>query len=312
VRAGRTDEAGSAYDQAARLARSPRDLADWLRAVAADDEAAGRKGPALANLDRAVTLTPDDWTLYASRADLADPARAVVEFDEAIRRGAEPGLLMRAALRAADSRDWKRAAALINALDGKSSLNIQGQYLRALASLKAGDAPGYRAACAATAKLVPPVGPKLNPVEANNAAAAFTIGPAATDDWAKPLAWIEHAVGVLVAAEKANPGKKDAYRRNRHVFLNTRAALLVRAGRSEEGAKVLREGMSVHPTGGEFHDWMFLALAEHRLGHADDAKAAAAKARAALAAVKPDSALEMAEVELLAAELNAALPQTGK
>ena len=85
--AGRRDEADAAYAAARRLAPSPQVLSDWLRAAAADDEAAGRKEAALWNLDRAVALTPGDWTLYALRANLADPARAVADEDEAIRLG---------------------------------------------------------------------------------------------------------------------------------------------------------------------------------------------------------------------------------
>jgi hypothetical protein len=56
------------------------------------------------------------------------------------------------------------------------------------------------------------------------------------------------------------------------------------------------------------NNWLFLALAEHRLGHEDAAKAAAAKARAALAGFKPDNVWDRAETELLAAELDVALP----
>jgi hypothetical protein len=67
--------------------------------------------------------------------------------------------------------------------------------------------------------------------------------------------------------------------------------------------------MSLHHAGGDFHDWLFLALAEHRLGHADAAKAAAAKARAV---PQPGPAWERAEVELLATELDAALRPAGK
>ena len=50
---------------------------------------------------------------------------------------------------------------------------------------------------------------------------------------------------------------------------------------------MLREGISFHADGGEFRDWLFLALAEHRLGHADAANEAAVKARAARAGAKP-------------------------
>jgi hypothetical protein len=67
--------------------------------------------------------------------------------------------------------------------------------------------------------------------------------------------------------------------------------------------------ISLHQSGGEYHNWLFLALAEHRLGHADAAKAAASKARAARA--KFASVWACAEVELLAAELDAAVPPPG-
>jgi serine/threonine protein kinase/WD40 repeat protein len=107
--AGRRDEADTAYAAARRLVPTPQALADWLRAAATDDEAAGRKEPALWNLDRAVALTPGDWTLYALRADLAKGARAIADEDEAIRLGAEPTMIEGAANRAAGSGDWKRA-----------------------------------------------------------------------------------------------------------------------------------------------------------------------------------------------------------
>ena len=56
------------------------------------------------------------------------------------------------------------------------------------------------------------VGPKLSDAEANDAAMAFAIGPGATDDWARPLAWIDHALALLDAAEKANPADQEALR----------------------------------------------------------------------------------------------------
>ena len=87
----------------------------------------------------------------------------------------------------------------------------------------------------------------------------------------------------MAEAEKAKPDLKDKAREARHGYLNTRGAVLYRAGRHAEAVKVLREGMALHPQGGEFHDWVFLALAEHRLGHADAARDAATKARAAQA-----------------------------
>jgi hypothetical protein len=137
---------------------------------------------------------------------------------------------------------------------------------------------------------------------------AFAVGPNATDDWTKPLAWIDHALAQLAEIETANPQQKEQIRQARHACQNTRGAVLYRAGRFQEAAKVLRGGMSLHANGGEFHDWLFLALAEHRLGHADIAMEAAARARAAKAGAKPGTVWELAEMELLAAELDAALP----
>jgi WD40 repeat protein/Flp pilus assembly protein TadD len=310
--AGRRDDADAAYAAARRLAPSPQVLSDWYRAAATDDEAAGRKEAALWNLDRAVALTPGDWTLYALRANLADPARAVADEDEAIRLGAEQPMIERAVDRAAGAGDWKRAAGLLNNLARNPDLPISTRFLQAVACLKAGDAAGYKAACAGMAERLPRSDPKMSHHESNSAARAATLGPSATDDWTRTLAWTDHALARLAEIEKARPALKELIRRDRHRFLNTRGAVLYRAGRFEGAAEVLQEATSVHPEGGEFQSGLFLALAEHRLGHADAAKKAAAKARAVLVGPKPDSVWERAEMELLAAELDAVLPDPGK
>ena len=69
--------------------------------------------------------------------------------------------------------------------------------------------------------------------------------------------------------------------------------------------------MAFHPQGGEFSDWLDLALADHALGRTDAAKAAA-RARAARRSPETGTARERAEVELLAAELDSALPLPGQ
>jgi WD40 repeat protein/tetratricopeptide (TPR) repeat protein len=315
--AGRRDEAATAYDKATRLARSPRDLADWLRAAAAEDEAARRYDQGFWNLDRAVKLAPDDWTFYAKRASLAYQAgrqeRANSDLDEVIHRGADDvGTIARLAEAAGGSGDWKRAAALFTTLARIPNIPTQVRYIQAVASLKAGDRACYRAACAGIGTQVPPVGPQLSGGVAYDAAVVFTLGPNATDDWTKPLAWIDHALARLRTFEKANPDKKEGLHREWHLFLRTRGAVLFRAGRFEEAAKALSEALPYHAQGGEFQDWMVLALAEYRLGHADTAMKAAAKARAAQAGPKPDNVWDRAEVELLSSELNVALPPPGK
>jgi Tfp pilus assembly protein PilF len=138
------------------------------------------------------------------------------------------------------------------------------------------------------------------------------MGADATSDWSKPIAWIDQALVRLAEIEKEKPAAKEQIQQLRLTYLPTRGALLYRAGRFEESAKDLREGVS-HPTQvKEFRDWAFLALAEHRLGRPGAATEAAAKARAAQAKSKPDSVWDKAEIELLSAQLDAALPPRGK
>src|SRR5262249_22736304 len=124
--------------------------------------------------------------------------------------------------------------------------------------------------------------------------------------------WVDQILTRLAKREAANRSQKERFKRLRHMFLQARGALLVRAGRPKEAAAALREALPLHPQGGEFLDWVYLALAEHTLGGAKKAETAAIKARAARAGPKPSPGWERAEVELLTAELDAALPPAGK
>ena len=104
--------------------------------------------------------------------------------------------------------DWKRAAALFTTLARVPNVPTRTRYLLALASLKAGDPAGYRAACSGIGPQVSPVGPQLSGGVAYDAAMVFTLGPNATDDWTQPLAWIDHCLTRLGAYEKAHPDRK--------------------------------------------------------------------------------------------------------
>ncbi|HEY1376602.1 MAG TPA: hypothetical protein VGF55_07395 [Gemmataceae bacterium] len=320
VRAGRTDEASAAYDAAARLAPSPRGLADWLRAAAADDEAAGHYDQGLWNLDRAVKLTPDDWVPYAARAELGDqaghPDRDAADTDTAIRLGAESTVVVqaaeRAARRATRPADWARVAGFLTTAEKDSRLPIEDRYHLAAARQKVGDRAGYRAACAGIAGRMPPAGMPLTLDDALAAASAFRVGPGAADDWSAPLSWVDRQLTPLAEREAADPSLKDRIKLSRQWLLHARGALLYRAGRFEEATAALRDPTALHRLDNEFANRVVLALAEHRLGHADAGKEAAAKARAARSALKPTAAWDKAEAELLAAELDAALPPIGK
>jgi hypothetical protein len=218
----------------------------------------------------------------------------------------------RAVRRANQPADWNRVAALLTTAAKDSTFPIDDRYHLAVACLKAADRMGYRAACAEIGGQMPPAETPPPLGDALAAAKAFTLGSGATDDWSIPLSWVDRILTRIAERLAADPSQQERLKTLRYLFLHARGALLYRAGQFEESAKVLPAGMSSHPDGGEFHDWLFLALAEHRLDHTDAAKAAAAKARALHAGFKPGTVWEEAEVELLASELDAALPPAGK
>ena len=124
---------------------------------------------------------------------------------------------------------------------------------------------------------------------------------------------MDHALARLAAAEEGEPGGEGPVPAGaHHVFLNTRGAVLYRCRTVRGTARTSPGGMEVAPQDVAFQDWLFLALAEHSLGHADVAKEAAVKARAALPGATAGSVWDRVEVELLAAELDSALPLPGK
>ena len=321
ARAGWREEAAAAYAAARSLAPSPHVLSDWYRAAAADDEAAGLYDAGLWDLDRAIEITPNDWVPHADRAALADraghPDRVATDEETAIRLGAEASAIVpmadRTASRATRTADWARVVCLGNAAVARApGLPIDDRYHLAIACRKAGDRAGYRFACAGIAGRMPRTGTPLLLGDAVSASMAFIIGPGATDDWSVPLSWADRVLARIAERVAADASLKEGLRTQRYQFLMFRGALLHRAGRSEEATATLRDALALLPEGGEFSGWLFLALAEHALGRADVANAAAARARAVRRVSTIDSAWDRAEVESLAAELDAAVPTPDK
>jgi tetratricopeptide (TPR) repeat protein len=73
-------------------------------------------------------------------------------------------------------------------------------------------------------------------------------------------------------AEKAAAGAKTSSR------LNTLGAALYRAGKFNAAVQRLNKAIKEEGKGGTAWDWLFLAMAHHRLGHAAEAKQWLAKA----------------------------------
>jgi WD40 repeat protein/tetratricopeptide (TPR) repeat protein len=140
-------------------------------------------------------------------------------------------------------------------------------YRAALVHLAGGDRAGYRAACAGMLQ-------HFGAAESSGVSAEFTawtcaVGPDALDD----------LMPALALAERLHHDKpKDA------MIATTLGAMLYRAGRFAEAVArlVAAEQSSENPRGSPIYGWLFLAMAHHRLGHADEAKRWLDRAAAAI------------------------------
>jgi tetratricopeptide (TPR) repeat protein len=165
--------------------------------------------------------------------------------------------------------------------------------LQALACLKAGDTEGYRKTCEAG---LSSVSKDRGGIEAvNDAAWACVLAPGATADYLRAVELAEHAVAV-------SPSEM------RHSYLNTLGAVLHRAGRHREAVVQLHEAIRLNGSGtdGTAEDWIFLGLAYHALGEAEEASRYLEKVRSA---PQPGGAFSWARVEygFLRGQLEAAL-----
>ena len=114
------------------------------------------------------------------------------------------------------------------------------------------------------AALLEKAGPKPAPALANDLAWVCALGPGALPDYARPLALAELAVS------RAAPVAK-------HHALNTLGALLYRAGRYREAVGRLEEGLRAAKGQAVAQDWLFLAMAHHRLGEEAEARRSLAR-----------------------------------
>jgi tetratricopeptide (TPR) repeat protein len=151
---------------------------------------------------------------------------------------------------------WDRSAALLERMQELTG-DTTAAYHHALARLKAGDAVGYRRACAGLLRRVGEA--RLPPAAANSIAWTCAVGPAAVADYGPVIALAEQAVAAAPAKEKAG-------------MLNTLGAVLYRAGRYQDAVARLNEAVAAQGGPGGIEDWLLLALAYHGLGKSAEAK----------------------------------------
>jgi Flp pilus assembly protein TadD len=140
-------------------------------------------------------------------------------------------------------------------------------YHHALLRLYRADAKGYRQACAT---LLERWGSAKDPGILNSVAWTCALAANAVTDLGP----------VVRLAEKAVKGRPTDPN-----VLNTLGAILYRAGRCEEAVKRLKEAIAKSPTKkGSAAGWLFLALAQQKLGQTDEANRCLARARELLKA----------------------------
>jgi serine/threonine protein kinase/WD40 repeat protein len=156
---------------------------------------------------------------------------------------------------------WDQAlAAYTRALDlGADDPVVWGRQLTL--RLRAGDPAGYRSGCKA---LLARFGQDRRPGMVQPAAWACALGPDAPADWSALVRSVDEAVARF---------PKDAELRT------TLGAVLFRAGRFRQAIRNLEESIRLNRYGGNAYDWLFLAMARHRLGDHAAARAALATAR---------------------------------
>jgi tetratricopeptide (TPR) repeat protein len=159
---------------------------------------------------------------------------------------------------------WDEAAAYYDQAARQGTLSLQAWTHYAVACLRRGDQLRYHGICQERLKAA---GPSPTVDDGNSIAWICALGPGGTDDFTLPVHLAE------TAAANAAPGA-------RHNILNTVGAVLFRAGLYQQAIDRLDEGMKANGGQGTVQDWIFLAMANHRLGRAAEGKACLDKARA--------------------------------
>lgn len=245
-----TDAPGTAADPVAAARR--------LHLRKRYDEAAAAYEQALAGSAPEATVLRDrgEVLLQLGKADaaLADFAQAralapALRLDEYFARGFE----VRGGSHAAAGRHAEAAVDFARAIDAGSSSRSLWES-RAVTLMAAGDREGYRKFVAG---LLENHGGTTDPSTANALAWACVFAP-------KPVTDGERLLAVIRKATADEPENSS--------YVNTLGAVLCRVGKCADAVRALEEAMRLQDNGGTGWDWVFLALAHHEQGNAEEAR----------------------------------------
>jgi len=289
----RFDRAEADYARALELA-SPEQLLCWYRHRAAACQGDKRWPAALWYLNRVIASAPADWHLYADRAavwgQLGKEGEREADLDRAVRGGADSDFLVQRAEEHFARGQWEKAATAYTQAAERGPCSPVAWHHHALVRLKLDDREGYRKLCATFLERLDRTSPKPNLGVAINVAWVCALGPDAVGDYARLVALAE-----LVVSEAPDPVK--------HALLNTLGAILYRAGQYKEAVARLNEGIALDKGEASMQDFLFLAMAQHRLGETGEAR----KTLARIVPPRPDQGQpwENLELELLGREARA-------
>jgi len=250
-------------DAAQALAHVGRDqFLNWCRhcIVAAQD--AEKWQAALWYLDRVIAgATPVEWQLYADRARVHEKLGHAGERDadlaRAVEHGADSSFLLQLTNDYAGRGLWDKAKDTLTNATARGPVPLAARHWDALFALRGNEPAKYRGLCD---RLLKRIGPDPPPELANGVAWVCALAPDGVADYARATQLAELAVKKADVPDRAN-------------VLNTLGAVLYRAGRFKEAVAQLDEGIRARDNIGVAQDWIFLAMAHHRLGAKEKAHA---------------------------------------
>jgi serine/threonine protein kinase/WD40 repeat protein len=149
---------------------------------------------------------------------------------------------------------WNDAAVAFEAAIASGARHVDAHVRRTIFRRARGDKTAYGEACRQLLRLFE--ASELVPRVAGDIARACALGSGAVEDYAR----VVHLAELAVASRPTS-------RR-----LNTLGAILYRAGRFEEAVRQLNRSVELHDADDTPFGALFLAMAHHRLGHAEDAR----------------------------------------
>lgn len=309
---GKLELAATDYARAAEISGAT-DLPDWYAHCATDSIVAQKWETALWYLNRLVEVRPNVWYHFSDRASvnaqLGNDSAIEPDLARVAALGGDPELLRAHAETIARKGRWKAAADLLGRTVSPTD-SLELCYMRAVARLQVGDISEYRAICAATiqAQLSKPVATG----EANALLWLCVLGPDAIADWDRLLELSAKIRDIIARTEThSNPEQKTTFDNQKHLLLNTCGAVLCRAGQLDKAIEVLTEALAVGKQGLP-QDFVFLAMAHHRLGHLKEAGQFLDKAIAARPKDDAKWSWDVVEAQLLVDEATALIRPKSK